>query len=123
MNCVFRSLALAFGLFPTCQATQADPWTRQDTYWELAYVGLLALDCNQSSQIQKLGRREQNPFLPSHPSPRTVQAICLGSALGHLAVAYVLPGKWRRGFQVTSVVLEAAVVQDNYYRAGIRFAF
>jgi hypothetical protein len=120
---LLRVSGLALGLLATCPAMATDPWTRQDTYWELAYVGMVALDCNQSSQIQALGRTERNPFLPRRPSPRTMQAICLGSVVGHAAVSYVLPGKWRRGFQTVTFTLETAVVVDNYFRAGIRFKF
>ena len=119
----FPPLGLALGLLVTSPALATDPWTREDTYWELAYAAMVTLDCNQSSQIQALGRTERNPLLPRRPSPRTMQAICIGSVVGHVAVSYVLPAKWRRGFQAVTVTLETAVVVDNYYRAGIRFKF
>jgi len=116
-------LTLAFGLGTSAFAIEPDPWTTKDTLWEVAYAGLVLVDCKQSCKIQEQGRIEQNPFLPRCPNPRTMRAICAGSVLGHVAVSYLLPAKWRRRFQVGTVFLEAVVVQDNYYRAGIRIKF
>ena len=117
---------LAFGLLvpaATAMAWEPAAWSRTDTYWELAYVAVVAMDCSQSCQLQGLDRCERNPFLPRQPNPRTMRMICLGSVVGQAAIAYVLPGKWRRAWQVTTVTLEVAAVSDNYFRAGLSIKF
>ena len=117
---------LAFGLLvpaATTMAWEPAPWTRTDTYWELGYLAVVAMDCGQSCQINELGRYERNPFLPRQPNPRTVRMIYLGSVVGQAAIAYVLPVKWRRAWQVTTVTLEVAAVSDNYFRAGLSIKF
>lgn len=118
------ALALALGLAAVpARAWQPEPWTRTDTLWELGFLAVVAMDCGQSTQLNELGRYERNPLLPRHPTPTTMRMICLGSVIGHLAVSYCLPSPWRRRFQAVTLVLEAAAVTDNYYRAGLRIRF
>jgi hypothetical protein len=121
-----RSLTLAVGLLVYSNSGGAftpAPWTATDTWWEVAFATVVALDCSQSVQIKPLGRYERNPLLPRHPSPGTMELICLGSVLGHTGVSYCLPVKWRRDFQVVTVFLETATVTDNYFRAGLSIKF
>ncbi|BDU71660.1 hypothetical protein [Mesoterricola silvestris] len=119
-----RNLArglVALGLALPCRA--ADPWTARDTTWELSYAAVVAMDCSQSRQIENGGRYERNPLLPRHPSAKTITQLCVLNVAGHAALSWALPRPWRRRFQVVSVVLEAGVVADNYYRAGVKVRF
>jgi hypothetical protein len=119
-------LALALGLCAAsapARAWEPGPWTRADTWWEVAFAAVVAMDCGQSEQIQRDGRYERNPILPRHPSPGTMRLICLGSVAGHLAVSLALPTKARRPWQAVTVFLEATTVTDNYFRAGLRVRF
>lgn len=120
------SLALALGLClapAPARAWEPGPWTRADTWWEAAFATVVAMDCAQSEQLDKDGRYERNPVLPRHPNPSTRRLICLGSVAGHLAVSLALPTRARRTWQAVTVVLEAATVTDNYFRAGLRIRF
>jgi hypothetical protein len=120
------SLALALGLFlasAPARAWEPGPWTTADTWWEVAFATAVALDCRQSVQLEQDGRYERNPVLPHHPNARTMKVICLGSVVGHLAVSLALPTQVRRSWQAVTVVLEAATVTDNYFRAGLRIRF
>jgi hypothetical protein len=127
MKQLAKALVLAFGLGPWMPAADGTlagaPWTREDTWWEVSYAALVAMDCGQSCQMQKLHLYERNPVLPRHPNARSMRMICLGSVLGHAAVSYVLPVKWRRPFQMGTVFLEAGTVADNYFRAGVSIKF
>ena len=118
--------SLTWGLAALClgmPCRAADPWSKSDTAWELSYVAMVAMDCSQSRQIEDGNRYERNPLLPRHPSARTITQLCILNVVAHAAISYVLPRPWRRRFQVVSVVLEAGVVADNYYRAGIKVKF
>jgi len=111
----------ALGLAMPTQA--ADPWSKADTAWELSYVAMVAMDCSQSRQIEDGGRYERNPLLPRHPSAKTITQLCILNVVAHAAISYALPRPWRRRFQTVTFVLEAGVVADNYYRAGVKVKF
>jgi len=113
---------LALCLALPCSAAR-EPWTLQDTLWELSYDAVLAMDCSQSRQIEGSDRYERNPLLPRHPSAKTITQLCILNAVAHAGISYVLPKPWRRRFQVVTVVIEAGVVSDNYIRAGVRVKF
>jgi len=120
------SLALALGLHlapAPARAWEPGPWTRADTWWEVAFATVVAMDCRQSVHLEEDGRYERNPVLPRHPDARTIRMICLGSVVGHLAVSLALPARARRRWQAVTLVLEAATVTDNYFRAGLRIRF
>lgn len=120
-----RSLILAFGLCARgLAATEgADAWTRSDTLWEVSYAAVVLMDCAQSCQMKDLHRSERNPVLPRHPNARNMCGICAGSIACHVLVANLLPATWRRPFQMATVFLEAGVVADNYFRAGVSIKF
>lgn len=119
---LFGGLA-ALCLCMPCRAADRAPWTAADTAWELSYVAAVAMDCSQSRQIEDGNRYERNPLLPRHPSARTITQLCVLNVVAHATLSWALPRPWRRRFQVASVVLEVAVVADNYYRAGVRVKF
>lgn len=121
-----KFLLLALGLCARLHAGDGPafaPWTREDTWLEVSYAAVVAMDCSQSCQMQQLHLYERNPVLPRHPNPRTMRCICLGSILGHAAVSAALPASWRRPFQLGTVFVEAGVVADNYFRAGVSIKF
>ena len=113
---------LALCLALPCRAGDRSPWTTQDTLWELGYAATVAMDCSQSRQIEN-GGYERNPLLPRHPSAKTITQLCVLNVIAHVGISYVLKTPWRRRFQVATVVIEAGVVADNYYRAGVKLKF
>ena len=120
-----RSLTLAFGLLvpTTVRAFTPGPWSTADTLWEVAYASVVAVDCTQSVQITPSGRYERNPFLPKHPSANTFKFVCTASVVGHVAISYCLPVKWRRDWQVITFFAEGASVTSNYFYAGLAIKF
>ena len=121
------TIRLARGALALCLALPCfagpDPWTIRDTAWELSYVATVAMDCSQSRQIENGGRYERNPMLPRHPSARTILQLGILNVTAHATVSYLLPAPWRRRFQMVSVGIEAGVVSDNYFRAGVKLKF
>lgn len=118
---------LAPGLVALClalpAAAEGAPWTKQDTLWELSYAAVVAMDCSQSRQIQSTGREERNPLLPRHPSSKTIAQLSILNVAAHVGISTLLNRTWRVRFQRVSVAIEATVVADNYFRAGVRLNF
>jgi len=108
---------------------QAGDWTRKDTYFEAAALATIALDYSQTKGMVSKGfmidgrpYEEHNPIMGSRPSSQTVDLYFASVAVAHVAVAYLLPQKWRRWFQAGTIVLELGVVAGNY-SAGLGFGF
>ena len=123
-----RSIIVALILVCTVTAHAGD-WTRKDTYFEAAALASIALDYSQTKGMVNKGfmidgrpYEEHNPIMGSRPSSQTVDLYFASVAVTHVAVAYLLPQKWRRWFQAGTIVLELGVVAGNY-SAGMGFGF
>ena len=116
-------LILASVLFPSlCQA--GDPWETTDYALAGAAVAALAVDWGQTRHIAKNPNRfiETNPVLGTSPSVGKVDAYFVGSMLGTVALAHVLPSEWRQMFLGGVLALELGVVSQNR-SLGIKMAF
>ena len=73
-------------------------WDREDVVLELAYIALHAVDMAQTLQIAREPQfyHELNPLLGEHPDPDDVIMFAATSLLVQLAVAAVLPTKYRK---------------------------
>ena len=109
-------------LYIPCNISNAlcDEWTAKDTYYEVAALTTIAMDYMQTRNMVKHGfnydgkdYKEYNPIMGSRPSSQTVDLYFLSTAVVHAGVAYLLPSKYRRWFQVGTVVLELGVVAGN----------
>jgi len=121
-----RPLAWALALALALPVTAADsPWTTRDTLWESAFMAVLALDCSQSRKIENPGNPvfEADRLLPAKPRARTILGMSAATALGHAGISCLLPSPWRRRWQVVTLSVEAWVVEDNYFRVGMKFSF
>lgn len=110
----------------------ADDWTREDSYRQAALTALLVADwaqtrwaikqnekgCARSCQIYEEG----NPILGKHPNLGKTNNLIAASIVGHAAVAYILPHKWREGWQYVWIGIEANAVNRNQ-SVGIKMAF
>lgn len=107
-----------------CAALLAAPAYASTLTRELAFDGLLAIDCAQTHQIgsAKSGFREQNPLLGRRPSSRRINQYFTLNALGHAAVTYLLPKQYRAAWQYVTIGLEGTVVAHNFY-IGVRAPF
>ena len=116
-------LVLAFVLCPSL-GHAADPWETTDYALAGATLAALAVDWGQTRYIAKNTHRfnETNPMLGATPSVGKVDAYFVGSMLGTVAVAHVLPSDWRQMFLGGVLALELGVVSQNR-SIGIKMAF
>jgi hypothetical protein len=100
----------------------ADPWTREDTYREAAYLTLLAADWAQTRSFRRAGHSEANALLGERPSQSRVDSIILLTGIAHVGIVHALPSNWRDSFQIVSIGLEIFAVQHNV-SVGIKARF
>ena len=103
---------------------QAQEWSRTDTALEATYLALHSVDWSQSKYIAKHPESfyETNVFLGKHPHGGDVNVYFATTAIAHIAVAYLLPEKYRSMFQVATIGMEIGYVGKNYH-IGIGFSF
>ena len=102
----------------------ADPWTRADTYREVAYVIITTADWSQTLQSADHPEKwtEMNPILGKHPSRSRVNTLIpLGMVL-HAGIAYILPRPYREWWQYAWIGIETAAVGKNL-SVGIGIGF
>ena len=107
----------------------ADEWTKQDTYRELAFIGLLAVDYLQTRTIVQTPDKyfEYNSVMGKHPNQQTVDIYMASVAIIHPIISYLLPvksDKWkwinRENWQYVTIGIEVFSVANNF-RIGIAF--
>lgn len=101
-----------------------DEWTTSDTKRQAVYLTLHTIDWAQTRYIAKNPDkwRELNPLIGEHPSVGRVDGYFATGALLHTGIAYVLPEKWRKGFQYVTIGIEAGITARNYH-LGIKTSF
>lgn len=104
-----------------CAPAQAAPWTVEQKYLEAGYFAVMYLDYKQTLIIAE-GNDEVNPMLGSNPSDEKVAKYFMQAGLAHLALAHVLPSKWRTRFQYLTFGGEFAFVLHNHW-IGYRIEF
>ena len=121
--------------FPVLSAHSRDQWTREDTIYEGVFLVAFAADWMQTRWVAKhdyqtkngntvINFTETNPFITGKPSVGTIDAYFATAALVHVGVSYLLPKKWRRGWQIGGIFLEMYAIYDNDRQgAGMSFAF
>jgi hypothetical protein len=100
----------------------SSPWTKADTLRQGAYLGLLAADWHQTRVIATarwMGTttprwKEYNPILGEHPDRDKVDRYFAACAVGHTAIAAVLPKKWRAVWQYVGIGVQGIVVVHNF---------
>ena len=87
-------------------------------------LGLLAADASQTTYIAQHPQQyqEYNPILGQHPSRGKVAAYFLSAGAGLVVLNNVLPEKYARALNVSTIALEAACVGHNAH-VGIKFSF
>jgi hypothetical protein len=120
-----RALALILALAAPSASYAADDWTGADTGRELAYLGLLAVDCSQTwrGSVEHPGQyQETNPLLGTNPSGARLAAACAGSALGHYAISLLIrESKYRELWQWLTIGVEVYAVENNI-NAGLKIS-
>lgn len=107
-----------------------DPWTTADTVRQGIYLGLLAVDCGQTTYAFKVLAKkpsyrvaETNPFLDPKPSLERIRNTCVASAITHTIVAFFLPSDYRLALQHVSIGIEVSIVHFNYQSVGLALSF
>lgn len=91
-------------------------WDGGDTARQLALTGLLAADYAQTKTILDDSRWEElNPLITTE----TVDFYFPACAVGHFAVAAMLPKKWRERWQILWIGAQGATVVYNHAN-GVR---
>lgn len=119
---------LLFVLF-YCTTCCADPLTKAQNAFELAFTGELIADYQQSSQlggacthIENCKTYETNPLLGREPSNDRLRLYFAGVALTHYGITWALPERYRLPFQTGSIILEAIPLRRNA-RIGLHIKF
>lgn len=112
-------------------ALAADPWTKAQIGQQVAFTVLLAADWGQTKDIKNHPElQEANPILGPNPTDSEVDQYFAAAAVGHLAVAHLLPSRkipglpltWRDAWQHVWIAREAYAVWNNY-SLGVKFDF
>lgn len=100
----------------------AGDWTREDTYRELTFQGLLVVDYLQTRTIVRNPDKyfEYNPIIGKHPNQKNVDIYMVSCAIIHPVVSYYLPPKYRKVWQYVTIGIEAGAVGNNL-RIGVSF--
>lgn len=103
---------------------RVDPWTTEQKVWAGVSTALILTDWGQTRYIAKNPDRfhETNPLIGRHPSMGEVNRHFALSMAANLAVASLLPSKWRTNWLMGVSGMQAYFVIRNK-RLGIRMAF
>lgn len=116
---------LGLSLVPRC--TQASDWTTADTQRELAYVAISVIDMGQTMDIRNHDDIEEGvPFtraiLGRNPEPLPTAAYFAATTALHYGISRALPRGWREGWQSVTIVVNGAVVANNW-AIGLRWGY
>jgi hypothetical protein len=107
-----RYIAVIVLLLTGC--TFGENWTRGDTYREVAWGAIHAVDWAQTRQIaQNPEYHETNPILGSHPSVGSVDLYMASALVIHPVISAVLPKPYRDVWQYLSIGVSGACVINN----------
>ena len=112
------------GLLFCVSVATAEPMSRTDNAWEIAYQVMQVVDWSQTRTIAQHPDRfmEYNPLIGRHPSIGRVDTWMAVGMVSHYVVSRSLNRRWRRTFQVYTTVAEIAVAGNNR-RVGIWLSF
>lgn len=119
--------ALVFVVLFTAYAG-SDEWTTTDTALEVTYQVLHRIDWKQTlviaSRPSEFYEKDAASDIGCHPTKRQVNRYMAYSAIGHLAMSYVLRKPWRTGFQMITIVdLEPTLRRNKRLGINISYGF
>lgn len=111
---LFILLTLVVAFAPR-EAQSFGSWNQETTARELCFLYTLTHDWQQTLDISKNpGKyKETNPFLGDHPDEDRIHLYFAGCALTHALVAYMLPPKYSRLWQVSWIGIQSKVTDKN----------
>ena len=124
MKRILASLALLF-----CFSAHADllgpheEWTAIDSIRQAAVAAAMIVDDHQTKQISTSACcHEWNPLLGAHPTNKAINLHFVEMFLGSTLIAYYLPERDRRDFQIVVFGAESLAIHNNL-KLGFRVAF
>lgn len=116
-------ILILFLIFAT-PANATDPWSRGDTYREVAALTLRLIDYKTTLQIAKHPNeyREANPLLGEHPSVGEVNTFFIIATVAHPIISYALPKEYRKAFQYISIGVSGTASITNVW-SGLKIRF
>lgn len=111
-------------LMISSSAYAADPWTKEDTYRELAALTLRFIDYKTTLDIARSPDElsEVNPLLGEHPSVGRVNTYFAVMTVVHPVISYSLPKEYRKAFQYISIGVSGTASTINLW-SGLRVRF
>ena len=104
---------------PAC----ADEWTQKDIQYQAVFVALTSVDWLQTKEISRNPKfYERNIILGGNPDQNKIDIYFTSCLLAHSAIAYYLPRKYRRIWQVCWIGMEVGTSCHNV-AAGVRIKF
>ncbi|MDH5301143.1 MAG: hypothetical protein OEW58_07260 [Gammaproteobacteria bacterium] len=105
----------------------AQAWSTQDSMWQGAYLTAHVADWGQTRDISVHcnsggSYSETNLLLGRCPSLAEVNSYFLGTAILHTGAAYLIPHKYRRAFQLSTLGMQLNFVNNNK-QIGLKFNF
>lgn len=102
-------------------------WNLSDTFWQIAAVIIMILGWSQSrfASLDQITWEESNPLLVSiTDTPLKVDIYTIICLVGNVLIAYLLAKKWRRGWQILTIIAEFYCVFWAFYDGvGVNFNF
>lgn len=116
------SKLLLLWVLVSTQSFADDTWSTGDTWREVSFQGLLAIDALQTRKIAENPTQwhEQNNLLGIHPTVGAVNRYFIVGAVLHGAISYSLPEKYRSAFQYVLIGVEVGAIANNL-SVGIGF--
>jgi hypothetical protein len=100
-----------------------DPWTKQDTYWQLGVLVTQIIDWGQTREIAtNPNYYETNKILGEHPTLQEVDRYFIACIAGNYLISKALPNNWRRKWQIGSMLFQTYYINNNY-ELGIKTNF
>lgn len=113
-------------LLASFQAFAGDDWSEDDTAREIIWQTINVVDWGQTLDIadkcRTMNIHERNPLLRRCPTFSEVNKHFIAGALLHFGASYVVPVKYRPGFQWMTIGFGVNVVGNNVH-LGLRMQF
>lgn len=111
---IFGILLISIIFLPSIAAAFGS-WSQETTARELCFLYTLSNDWQQTLDIAKNPDKysERNPILGSHPDVSSVNLYFATCAATHALVAYMLPPKLSKIWQVTWIGIQSDVTDKN----------
>jgi hypothetical protein len=113
---ILASIFFYLCMITYCYAGWFEPFDKYDYAGQAVVTGLLITDFGQTKYASEHPNLyyETNPILGKHPSVGKVELYFASWIVADALVSYALPKPWRTLWQLGTIGVEVAVIQNNY---------